>query len=151
MARRVFVPFLVTVNDTQIGDRRGLSNSRRADVQLIQFFLSQFFAANPKLFKQLPPTKSGRFLIDGDCGPQTKNGIWVFQTYEHRRGTAIHPDGVVDPATPSTTENDPRSATILALNQWYFQNGGAKFFYARIQEHPDVRKFAPELRAELAG
>src|SRR5262245_32429757 len=119
MARRVFVPFLVTVNDTPIGSRSGVGNKAKADVQLIQFFLSQFYAANPKLFKQLPPTKSRRFLIDGDCGPQTKSGIWVYQTYESRRGTAIHPDGVVDPADSSTTSGDSRSATILALNDWY--------------------------------
>jgi hypothetical protein len=150
MARRVFVPFLVTVNDTPIGSRSGVSNQKKADVQLIQFLLSQFFAAHPKLFKQLAPSKSGRFLIDGDCGPQTKSGIWVYQTYESRRGTAIHPDGVVDPASASTTTGDARSATILALNDWYFQNGDPKF-YARLQDHPDVKKFAPELRAELGG
>jgi hypothetical protein len=158
MARRIEIKVphqtatstLYTVNDTQIGDRKGLSNARKADVQLIQFFLKHFFAANPRLFAQLPKTKSGKFLIDGDCGAQTKSGIWVYQTYEQRRGNGIYPDGVVDPATSYANPKSIHAYTILALNDWYGDNVGFEFFN-HLENHPDIRRDAPELRKELAG
>lgn len=158
MARRIRIKVpdltatssLFTVNDTQIGDRKGLSNSRKADVQLIQFFLKHFYAANPRLFAQLPKTKSGAFLIDGDCGAQTKTGIWVYQTFEQKRGNGIFPDGVVDPTSTFANPRSIHAFTILALNSFYIDNtDGANF--SDLENHPDIRRDAPELRKELAG
>ena len=160
MARRIRIKIphlpatssVYTVNDTQIGDRKGLSNARKADVQLIQFFLKQFFARNPRLFAQLPRTKSGKFLIDGDCGAQTRSGIWVYQTYEQKRGNGVYPDGVVDPATSYANPNSIHSYTILLLNDWFAQNVDVDFtYYGSLENHPDIRRDAPELRKELAG
>jgi hypothetical protein len=158
MARRIRIKVphlpatssLYTVNDTQIGDRKGLENSRRADVELIQFFLKHFYAANPRLFAQLPKSRSGKFLIDGDCGPQTKSGIWVYQTYEQKRGNRIYPDGVVDPASSYANPNSIHAYTILALNDWFGENVGYEFF-DKLEDHPDVKLSALALRSELLG
>jgi hypothetical protein len=158
MARRIRIKVpslpatstLFTVTHTPIGDRRGVTNKRTADVQLVQFFLKHFYAANPRLYAQLPKTKNGKFLIDGDCGAQTKSGIWVYQTYEQKRGNGIYPDGVVDPATTYANPNSINAYTILALNTWYIDNtDGAN--YLDLENHPDIRRDAPELYIELAG
>jgi hypothetical protein len=155
MARRIeiknpnlpAIKTLYTVNDTPIGTGKNVTNTRAADVQLVQFFLSQFFAQNPQLYKQLAPTKSGKFLIDGDCGAQTKSGIWVYQTWEQKRGKPIHPDGVVSPPTQYTSPSGRNTYTILLLNEWYGDNYGYEY-YGKLENHPDLRD-AAALRADL--
>jgi hypothetical protein len=153
MARRIEIKVphlpaiktLFTVNDTPIGTGKSVTNKRRADVELVQFF-----AKNPKLFRQLPPTRSGRFLIDGDCGAQTKAGIWVFQTDESKRNSAIYPDGVVDaPSSFLTPSGSKHSYTILALNDWFLDNGTGTEHFSNLENHPDLAGTA--LRTELTA
>jgi hypothetical protein len=158
MARRIEIKVphlpatrtLFTVTDTPIGAGKNVTNKRRADVELVQFFLAQFFAKNPKLFRQLPPTKSGRFLIDGNCGAQTKAGIWVFQTDASRRGNGIYPDGVVDVPSTFLTPSGRSSYTILALNDWFIDNGTGAEHFSKLENHPDLAR-ATALRTELSA
>ena len=156
MARRIEIKVphlpatktLYTVNDTPIGTGKKLNNQRTADVQLVQFFLSQFYAKHPELFRQLAPTKNGRFLIDGDCGAQTKSGIWVYQTWEQKRGKQIHPDGVIDPPNAYVSPSGRNTYTILLLNEWFLDNGTGTEHFSKLENHPDLRG-ATALRAEL--
>jgi hypothetical protein len=156
MARRIefkvphfeAVKSLYYVTDTRIGTGKNVTNTRKADVQLVQFFLSQFYAGNPDLYRQLPPTKSGKFLIDGDCGAQTKAGIWVFQTWAQKNRYPIYPDGVIDPATQYASPSGRYSYAIIVLNDWWMENGTGREHITKLENHPDLRG-ATELRADL--
>jgi hypothetical protein len=156
MAKRVEfkVPHLAAVKslyytpETPVGTRKNITNKKKADVQLVQFFLSQFYTGNPDLYRKLPPTKSGKFLIDGDCGPQTKQGIWVFQTWAQKNRYPIYPDGAIDPATQYASPTGRYSYSIIILNDWWVENGTGREYLLTLENHPDLRG-ATELRADL--
>ena len=137
-----------TLNETPIG--RGQTNRKRSDVQLVQFFLHQFYLKNPALFAQLPPTKSkvGVIKIDGEYGKQTEAGILVFQKDVQKRGSRIKVDGIVNVANGvrSTSGNQ---FTIMFLNLFFMTLGDGKEHHGKLENHPLVFSFAPELAGEL--
>lgn len=136
-----------TVNETSVG--KGGNNTRRADVQLVQFFLKQFFAKNPELFKRLPVNHTGGFAIDGICGGQTNTGILLFQQKMHAEKWAIGIDGLVDVPKGLTSSISRRHYTICWLNKWFKDNGEGTEHYETLENHPDIKASAPELRTEL--
>lgn len=137
-----------TLNETAIG--RGQTNRKRSDVQLIQFFLHQFFLKNPSLFAQLPPTRNkvGVIKIDGEYGKQTEAGILVFQQDVQKRGSRIKVDGVVNIAT-NTRSTSGNQFTIIFMNFFFMTLGDGKEHHGKLENHPLVFSFAPELAGEL--
>lgn len=88
----------IVVNTTRVGWTVA-GESRREDVELVQFYLSEFFDSVPI---SLPPShlrsKTGEVIkIDGKMGGQTNSGILIYQKELLRltRGTGI----VTPPAT----------------------------------------------------
>lgn len=137
-----------TVNETSVG--KGGNNSRRADIQLVQFFLKQFYAKNPELFKRLPGSYTGRFAIDGICGGQTQTGILLFQQKMRGEGNAIGIDGLVDAPKGWRASITKMNYTIQWLNKWFKENGEGTEHYETLENHPDIVAGAPELKAELS-
>lgn len=137
------------VNEISVGMNG--HNKRRSDVQLIQFFLRQFYIKHPQLFKALPPIKNpdGFVKIDGDAGGQTKTGVKVFQNYERSKGFLIATDGLVDVPRGAVSSISGTVYTILALNAWFNFFGEGKEHSGHLENHPDIISFAPELRTEL--
>jgi hypothetical protein len=136
------------LNETPIG--RGESNQKRSDVQLIQFFLHEFFKKNPELFALLPKTKSGGSVIkiDGKYGKQTEGGILLFQKHTKKLGSKIKDDGVVNVATGVRSVNG-NQFTIIFLNLFFKTLGDGKEHHGKLENHPTVFAFAPELAGEL--
>lgn len=140
----------ITINDISIG--LGGNNYRRADVQLVQFFLKQFYDKHPEIFSKLPRSSAGRFVIDGICGGQTTSGIRQFQKSQRDNGALIAVDGLVDVcSSDSPVSSISRTVyTILHLNGWFQKFGEGREHCANLEKHPDILEYAPELQAELA-
>jgi peptidoglycan hydrolase-like protein with peptidoglycan-binding domain len=124
------------------------NNQRRADVQLIQFFLQSFFFSHPELFGvAVPPTSNGSPIIriDGLCGAQTIAAIKAFQNNRN-----VRVDGLVSVANRLTNFNG-QNYTIHLLNQHFRLHGNGKQFHGHLEDHPIIMDFAPELQSELAS
>lgn len=157
MARKVLtvvrgVPLIITLNETIVG--KGGDNRRRSDIQLVQFFLRQFFNEHPERFAKLPKTRinaSNGFTIDGVCGRQTEAGIVDFQRFLVARGFRTQPvDGLVNVATSKVSRITNSQYTIFTLNLFFNAFGDMPEFLQNLENHPDVIQSAPELQAELA-
>ena len=140
-----------TLNEISVGV--GGNNYRRSDIQLIQFFLRQFYKLHSELFVLLPKTKSNSnfILIDGDCGGQTKNGVLIFQKARKQLGLSIAVDGLVDVAHSNYASISKTAYTIHRLNLWFMQFAEGKEHHGKLENHPDIITYAPELRTELAA
>lgn len=154
MARKEFMDEengVFTLNETTVG--KGGNNRKRSDVQLVQFFLQQFYFAHPELFVLLPKTRTGSFAIkiDGICGKQTEMGIRLFQEFQ-RSQTPTAVDGLVNVAHSLTSSITGTFYTIHLLNHWFTKfGGGGKELNGNLENHPDIRIFAPELHTELVA
>lgn len=151
MARKEYMadePSIFTLNETSIGANG--NNRKRTDVQLVQFFLRQFYKAHPELFKLLPKTSAGdgTIKIDGICGGQTSKGIYYFQKHMKQAGVSIMVDGKVDVALGTSSSISNTIYTIHHLNGWFQKWADAT---GNVEKHPDCIKFAPELQAELCA
>jgi peptidoglycan hydrolase-like protein with peptidoglycan-binding domain len=139
------------INETSVG--AGGNNKRRSDVQLVQFFLRQFYKSHRSLFEKLPPTKNpdGFVKIDGSFGPQTQGAISTFQNHEKSLGLPIATDGLVDVPKGMISSISGTVYTIVVLNSLYnfLEARSTGGFVTNIQDHPDIVAFAPELRSEL--
>ncbi len=139
-----------TLNETTVG--KNGNNQRRSDVQLVQFFLRQFYMKHPDLFVLLPKTRipSNFIIIDGKNGKQTEEGIKLFQTFQRNSGVPVIIDGKVSvPNADTTPTND--FFTILVLNGFFRRFGEGKEHHGNLENHPDVIAFAPELLGELTA
>jgi hypothetical protein len=139
------------LNETSVGMRG--SNNKRSDIQLVQFFLRQFYKSHPELFVMLPKTKSPSTLItiDGDCGGQTKTGILVFQRERRQFGAMIAVDGLVNVALSFVSSISRTGYTIHHLNRWFNVFADGNDYNGNLENHPEIIAFAPELQAELAA
>lgn len=154
MARKEFMREnlgVFSINETIIGN--GGNNRRLADVQLIQFFLRQFFLVEFQLFKKLPKDRfnTGVITIDGKFGPQTGAGIFEFQKFVQRSGRPIKVDGLVNVATAENSAITNTTYTILFLNKFFQDKGDLPEFHGNLENHPDILALAPELQAELSA
>lgn len=141
-----------TLNETSVG--RNANNKKRSDVQLVQFFLHQFYSNHPEMFDgRVPRTKNGvpAIKIDGICGKQTELGILQFQKYYAEDAIPITVDGQVNIARSISSQINGNVYTILYLNDWFKHNGSGKEFHGNLENHPVIKQFAPELQAELAA
>jgi hypothetical protein len=135
-----------TLNETSVG-QNGF-NQRRSDIQLVQFFLQSFFFSHVEMFDaQVPRTRNGAPLIkiDGLCGAQTIAGIKAFQKHFE-----VRVDGLISVANRFVNLNQ-QHYTIVLLNNHFRLHGNGKQFHGRLENHPVVVTFAPELQAELAS
>lgn len=151
MARKEFMDQtngVFTLNETAIG--KGCDNQKRSDVQLIQFFLHEFYKRRPELFVLLPKTKSGVSVIkiDGKYGKQTEAGILLFQKDAKKLGSKVKDDGVVSVADGGKSEAG-NIFTIMNLNLFFMAQGEGKEHHGNLENHPTVFTFAPELAGEL--
>lgn len=139
------------LNETRIG-RYG-DNKKRSDIQLVQFFLKQFYQRHPELFALLPQTKSkaATIVIDGKYGKQTEMGITFFQKYVRKNGVPIKVDGLVNVAHSLTGPVSNTVYTIHRLNLYFKHNGEGKEHHGKLENHPDIIYYAPELSNELAA
>jgi hypothetical protein len=162
MAKKVFIEVppspgsqtrrhFFTINETRVGV--GGDNNKRSDIQLIQFFLRKFFGRHPELFRRLPRTSNspGQVAIDGLVGAQTKTGILLFQQHEGRAGSGLVQDGLVSVAQSFVSPISQKRFTIILLNLWFEQHSGEAEFLTKLESHPDIIRFAPELQAELSA
>jgi hypothetical protein len=141
-----------TLNETSVG--RGGNNRKRSDVQLIQFFLMEFYFEHMEFFDgRVPRTKNGTpgIKIDGICGRQTELGIFHFQKAFADAGFPITVDGQVNVARTITSQINSNMYTIMHINNWFRLEGNGKQFHGNLENHPDLIQFAPELQAELAA
>jgi hypothetical protein len=138
-----------TMNNSDIGENR--TNRNKADVELIQFFLWEFYSRNGHLFSLLPRvSRTPGIEIDGICGRQTKSGIYNFQKHHRLLGNPIRTDGVVDVTKNLHTSGNPAIYTIWWLNKWFFANGtGTISEKEDLRTHPVVARRARHLIAEL--
>lgn len=151
MARKEFISSrsgVFALNETTVG--KNGQNRRRSDIQLVQFFLHQFFLKNPDLFRKLPPTKKRNsvIVIDGEFGKQTAAGIVVFQQDAARRGIKVKPDGLVNVATGNKSAAG-NNFTIMLMNFFFVEFGEGKEHHGNLQNHPLIFAHAPELAGEL--
>lgn len=142
---------VVTLNETSVG--KGGYNYKRSDVQLVQFFLRQFYKNHPELFVLLPKTKSKSnfIIIDGIYGPQTEAGILLYQKSVAEKGTPVKVDGLVDVANSVISSISKTTYTIILLNANFRYFGEGKEHIRNLENHPDIKAYAPELQAELSG
>lgn len=152
MARkeRVDSGAVIILNETVVGVG---GTSRRSDIQLVQFFLRQFFLKQPELFRKLPKSRknaSALVTIDGKFGPQTAAGIVEFQKAVRARGNPIHVDGIVNVAHSVNSSITNTQYTILFLNLFFSKFIATPEAVLDVENHPDVMAFAPELRSELS-
>ena len=153
MARKQFVSdaadeAIFTLNETSVGMNG--NNRKRTDVQLIQFYLRQFYKAHPELFALLPKTSKGGNMIsiDGYYGGQTGKGIWYFQKHIREKGFSIVVDGLVNVANGGESSISHTIYTINYLNSWFLKWSDPT---GNVERHPDCIAFAPELQAELTA
>jgi hypothetical protein len=135
---------LVAVGAPKSGET---TNTDRASIQLVQFFLRKFFAKHPELRKQLPGP-SGKFLLDGKVGQQTIAGIDLFQSFFRTRGFPIIEDARVSVPIGRAVPGTEKRWTIHALNVFYFLRSGETDFDS-LFVNPEIVAEAPELAAEL--
>ncbi len=141
-----------TINETIVGRGNG-NNKRLADVQLVQFFLRQFYKQHPELFRRLPKTRTGngQIKIDGIFGGQTETGILLFQRFQNAFGARIlSEDGIVNVASTEISKISRTLYTILALNEHFRRFGDGKELHNQLEKHPDIIGSAPELLSELS-
>jgi hypothetical protein len=141
-----------TLNETSVG--RAGNNRKRSDVQLVQFFLQQFYFEHREMFDgRVPRTKNGvpEIKIDGICGRQTELGILNFQKYHSGDGVPIIVDGLVNISRTFSSEITGMPYTIGFLNNWFRRFGNGNQFHGNLENHPVIIQFAPELQAELAA
>jgi hypothetical protein len=138
----------LTLNETAVG--KNGNNRRKSDIQLVQFFLHQFFLKNPELFRKLPPTKRKQsvIIIDGQFGKQTEAGIKVFQEELVRLGVPVKTDGLVSVMTGRRSSRG-NPFTINFLNSFFKTFGEGNEFSNNLENHPLIFSSAPELAAEL--
>jgi hypothetical protein len=156
MAHLVFdqagdLPVTYYLNDTSVG--AGGNNRDRADVQLVQFFLRQFYLSHPDLFVGLPQTKIPGVSvdIDGKVGGQTIEGIRAFQNYKKNIGNPMFVDGRVSIALGRMIQGTGNIYTIYSLNDdFFFLKDTYNQWMGKLHIHPDIVAKAPELQAELA-
>lgn len=153
MARKQYVSddqgeAIFTFNETSVGMNG--NNRKRTDVQLIQFFLRQFYKAHPELFVLLPKTSKGgsMILIDGFYGGQTGKGIWYFQKHHKNKGFSIQVDGLVNVGKEAESSISQTVYTINYLNSWFMKWSDPT---GNVEKHPDCIAYAPELQAELCA
>ncbi len=137
-----------TLNETPIG--KNGDNRKKSDVQLVQFFLHQFFLKNPELFRKLPPTKRRQsvIVIDGEFGRQTAAGIAIFQEELRRLAVPVKKDGLISVMTGIRSTNG-NPFTIFFLNSFFKSRGDGSEHHGNLQNHPLIFSSAPELAAEL--
>ncbi len=136
------------INETKVGQNQ--FGGKKSDVELVQFFLKQFFLQHPELFKKLPKTRTNAsfILIDGVVGDQTIEGIRSFQTFQKGGDPKQVADGVVSvPPFGHTGILHAGMHTILKLNLWI----GAKtnIDTSHLERHLDILMFAPNLLREM--
>ena len=138
-----------TLNDTSVG-RYG-ENKKKTDIQLVQFFLRQFYKRHREIFVHLPQTRSGdgMIAIDGKYGRQTELGILHFQKYIQKHGIGIKADALVSAAHSLRGPQTDNIYTIHRLNTFFRTHGEYKEHHGKLEGHPDIIALAPELRAEL--
>jgi hypothetical protein len=136
------------VNDTPVGKRA--DNRRRADVQLVQFFLHHFYGEHPELFRQLPKIGPSDLALamDGNVGPQTRAAISLFQKEANKVAPAIV-DGRVSVPQANAIPGTTTIYTIFHLNLFFFSIGDNMAFNERLQDHPIIKDLLPELHGEL--
>jgi hypothetical protein len=145
------------LNETSVG--QGGDNRRRSDIQLVQFFLDQFYIENQQLFRLLPQTRPVAVSIDfdGKVGRQTIEGIRLFQRNWCPSSPIMIADGKV--SVPSTSYFGVPGTTTLVytiffMNVWFFSisesAGGNAQWKGNLRNHPMIKTCAPELQAELA-
>lgn len=152
MARRRFVKTLSSLNetiytvDTPIGARQ--NNRRLADVELVQFFLKQFFD-DPIHKADTPPTRKGikKILIDGIVGSQTIKAITYFQKYQFNRVI----DGIVSVPIINASFVGTRMETMWKLNHWFANNSPLKDSFPNLEKLLVNDNSAPHLLAELVA
>lgn len=130
--------------ETAVG--AGQSNQKRSDVELVQFFLYQFFL-DPIHRSLTPKTAAGttNFKIDGIAGNQTIQGIRIFQDRMKKFGQGSIVDGIVNiPLGESQHRN-----TMWSLNAWCYSWGKDKERFGEIENLPEVIAYAPHLRTDL--
>jgi hypothetical protein len=146
--------FYYYMNETSVG--QGGQNKRRSDIQLVQFFLNQFYIGHPELFKLLPSTGSGAASvdIDGQVGLQTIEGIRQFQINRNVADRPAVVDGKVSVAQGDVIPGTNTEYTIHRLNLWFFTAPGNRESNAQwkgnLHSHPAIAG-ASELQAELAA
>jgi hypothetical protein len=146
------IKFYLNENDVGRGAR---GNPKRTDVQLVQFFLAEFYRVHPGLFTRLGKTKTpgSTVDIDGVFGRQTIDGIWVFQDFQKQGRIPILVDGrVTAPAGRNVVVPGLRTTmyTIYRLNDWFFRHGDNMKFNEELYMHPVILARAPALASELA-
>ena len=137
------------LNETRVGQNE--RHSKNSDVELVQFFLKQFFLEHPKLFIDLQKQINSNarvFLIDGKVGPQTVGGIRIFQNFQKGGDKRQARDGVVSVSPPGQTGIlHAGMLTILKLNLWIEQKTNIDVL--NLEKHPDILLFAPNLLKEM--
>lgn len=134
------------VNATSVGTNG--NNSVRTDIQLVQFFLKKFYEREPYL-RQMSGLTGVK--IDGKSGPKTAKGILWFQKAHAGLGNSIAADGLVDVITSTgLTPNHHTVYTIIHLNSYFREKGQGRETFDKLENHPDIITYAPELHAELS-
>jgi hypothetical protein len=127
------------------------TNSNQACIQLVQFFLRDFFKTHPTLARRLPGPP-GRFLIDGKAGPQTITGIGLFQ--QHCRTTQVESVKVLNDARVSVPLGKfvPGTGfhwTIHALNLFFAAQKKNEATFKALHLNPEINAEAKLLAADL--
>lgn len=138
------------VNETSVG--KDGQNSKRSDVQLVQFFLGDFFIIYPGLAAGLPTAKDKRrpVALDGKYGQQTEKAILIFQQWAQAQGKTVKADGLVSVPRGVTSPISQNSYTILLLNAWFQKHGKDKADHGELETNLAITALAPELSRELA-
>lgn len=138
-----------SVNETSVG--KGGQNSRRSDIQLVQFFLRDFLTVHPELIGDLPTTKNGLrpVSIDGRYGKQTEKAILIFQKWIQSQGMPIKTDGLVSVAHSMLSPISGAGYTIMHLNVWFQKYGKDKEYHGRLEHNHEINAYAPELNTDL--
>ena len=135
-----------TLNAISVG--KNGNNTRRSDVQLVQFFLKKFYEQQPYL-RQVSGLSG--IKIDGIAGEKTAKGIWWFQHANSGIGNSIKVDGLVSVMLGNGISSISSTVyTILHLNRYFQMQGDGKEHHRNLEKHPDIIENAPELVAELS-
>ena len=137
----------LTVNTITVG--KNGNNTRRADVQLVQFFLKKFYEHSAPA-RQMSGIKE--IKIDGIAGNKTIAGIYWFQKYRSMNGSYLKVDSLVSIMTNFTGGSaiTGTAYTIADLNIYFRNYGEGKEHSEHLENHPDIIQYAPELKSELA-
>lgn len=137
-----------TLNEISVG--KNGNNYRRADVQLVQFFLRDWYKRNPGQHHHLPQSSRGKLIkIDGICGNTTNSAIYGLQKFIRSDGGNIVADGLVDVAHSTLSTITSSVYTIHYLNRIFRKYGDGNEHHGNLENHPDIIAYAPELQSEL--